>query len=496
MLPPAGLMATLSPSPLLVALVQAATTLPIFLFALPAGALADIFDRRRLLIVMSAFLALNAAALAYVVYFGLITPVLLLLFTLAAGTGAAFVMPVWHAIVPELVPRSDLTKAVTLNSLGINVSRAIGPAIGGLLIAGAGLAAPFALNAVSFLVVIAALLWWRQKKMPNHHLPSERFFGAIRLGLRYARESKPMRATMLRALGFFLFASCYWALLPLIARTRLEGGVEFYGLLVTFIGIGAVSGGLFIPMLRARLGADLTVALGTLCTGVVLVLFALVNHPYLALAISFLAGASWIAVLANLNVSAQLSLPQWVRARGLAVFLTVYFGAMAGGSAAWGQIANIAGIETALGIAGAGAIVSILVTWRWRLPKGEEFDFTPSIRPEPFVAQPIEHDRGPVLVTVQYLIDPKQADNFLALLHELSSAKRRDGAFAWGVVEDVGNPGRYLEYFMSESWLEHMRQHERVTKTDKALQEKVYAFHKGPEPPIVRHYVAPEPSKG
>jgi MFS family permease len=453
------------------------------------------FDRRRLLIGVSAFQAVNALVLSAIVLFGMASPVRLLVFTLLAGAGTAFVMPIWHAIVPQLVPRDELTKAVTLNSLGINVARAVGPAIGGLLIATAGLAAPFALNAVSFGAVIAALIWWRQSMVTTRHLPSERFFGAIRLGLRYASESKPMRATMGKALAFFLFASCYWALLPLIARQRLEGGVEFYGLLVTAIGVGAVLGGLFLPTLKARLGVDRMVMLGTGLTGAVLVLFALVNHPYLALVTSLLAGASWIAVLANLNLSAQVSLPEWVRARGLAVFLTVYFGAMAGGSAVWGQVADMAGIETALLIAGAGAVLSIPATWRWRLPKTGDIDFTPSIRPEPFVAQPVEDDRGPVMVTIQYLIDPEKVDEFLPLLYALSSTKRRDGAFAWGVMEDVGKPGRYLEYFLAESWLEHMRQHERVTKSDAALQARVYAYHKGPKPPIVKHYVAPEPAR-
>ena len=303
------LMTTLNPSPLLVSLVQAATTLPVFLLALPAGALADIVDRRRLLLIAKIYMTVIAAAMGMVVLAGRMTPEGLLLFTVALGAGTALINPAWQAIVPQLVPRQQLASAVALNSVGINVSRAIGPALAGVAIATLGLASPFLLNAVSFLAVIGALLWWRPPAPARRQLPAERWVAAMRAGLRYARSSGPLKGTLLRAIGFLLFASAYWALLPLIAREQLDGNAELYGVLVTCIGAGAVAGATMLPRLRKRYGASRLVLFSSVGTAAVLVAFALLREPAFVAGACVLAGATWIAALSSFNVSAQMSLP-------------------------------------------------------------------------------------------------------------------------------------------------------------------------------------------
>lgn len=487
------LMTQIAPSPLVVALVQTATTLPVFLFALPAGALADIVDKRKLLLSVQMALTVVAALLGVLVLADLVTPVTLLIFTFAMGTGTALTAPAWQSIVPRLVPKEDLQSAIALNSVGINIARAIGPAVGGAIIAAVGIWAPFLLNAVSFLGVIAALIWWRTQQAAPRHLPPEHLLGAMRAGLRYVRASVPLRATLWRAVAFFLFASAYWALLPLIARDVLAAGPGLYGILLGCIGAGAVSGAVVLPRLKSALGSDRLVAGGTIGTAVVLVIFATAPAVPVAAAASLLAGASWIAVLSSLNVSAQVALPDWVRARGLAVFVTVFFGAMSLGGVVWGQTASFLGIPMALLIAAAGALAAIPLTWRWKLQQAGGLDLAPSMHwPAPIVAGDVAQDRGPVMVTIEYRINPAQAEAFLATLASLSEERKRDGAFSWGVFEATAESGRYLEYFMVESWLEHLRQHERVTNADRILQEALQRFHTGTEPPRVTHYVAPK----
>ena len=352
----AWLMTTLAPEPLMVALVQAATSLPIFMFALPAGALADLIDRRRLLLGLQVCAGCLAVTLALIVAAGAITPGLLLLFTFLLGTTAALGAPAWQAMTPDLVPKPLLAPAIALNGVGINIARAIGPALGGLVITALGLVWPFVFNALSFVAVILALWLWRRETKPASALPAERFFAAIRAGLRYARSSAPLRATLVRSAGFFLFGSALWALLPLLARGPLAGGPGLYGALLTGVGVGAVTGALLLPPLKARLGADLMVALGTAALALSMAALALVPMVPVALPACVLAGLAWISVLSSLNVSAQMALPAWVRSRGLAVNLAVFFGSMATGSILWGWLAGRVGIDLTLLIAAAGAL--------------------------------------------------------------------------------------------------------------------------------------------
>jgi len=487
------LMTSLNADPLVVALVQVASTLPVFVFAVPAGALADIVDKRRFLFLAELATTVVCAIIAAIVSMGLVTPRILLFFTFLLGAAAALTAPAWQSIVPQLVTRQHLAPAVAANSVGINVSRAVGPALGGVIIAAAGIATPFWVNAVSNLGIVAALLWWRAPRRPEQRLPAERFAAAIRTGFRHARHNRHLGATLARAVGFFFFASAYWALLPLVARNQIASGPELYGTLLGAIGAGAVGGAFALPWLKARLGADGLVAAGTLSTAAVLLLFGLARDPYTGLAASAVAGVSWIAVLASLNVSAQVALPDWVRGRGLAIFATVFFGAMALGSVVWGQVAAVAGLRAAHFLAATGAVLAIPLTWRWKLQTGAGVDLTPSMHwPTPVLSHALQDDQGPVLVTVEYRIDPANRQAFLAATQKLAHQRRRDGAYAWGIFEDTAQEGRFLETFLVESWLEHLRQHQRVTNADRMLQSAVHRFHMSGEP-TVTHFVSAEP---
>jgi MFS family permease len=351
------LMATLSPSPLWVALVQTSATLPVFLLALPAGAVADLVDRRWLIIAIQSLTAFTALVFASLVLLDLVAPWSLLAFTMVLGVGLAFYGPARNALVPQLVPRRELHAAILLNSLGVNLSRALGPALAGVLIGAIGIAAPFVLNVLTFGVLIAAYLWWRPAPTERRAGDREPFAGAIVTGLRFARASPPLRAALLKAGSFFAFASAYWSLLPLVAKTLLGGGSELYGLLIACVGAGAVAGALLIPMLRVRLGVNGVVDAAPLASAAAMGLVALVPTVAVGVAASLVFGVAWIGTLSLINTSAQLSLPDWVRARGMALLLSVFFGALAIGSLLWGAIASGLGLPAALGFSAAGTLL-------------------------------------------------------------------------------------------------------------------------------------------
>ena len=297
----------------------------------------------------------------------------------------------------------------------------------------------------------------------------------------------------MRAVGFFLFASAYWALLPLVAREQIAGGPRLYGALLGVIGASAVGGAFLLPWLKAKLGPDRLMALGALGQAVAMVLYGIAREPATALLASALAGASWIAPLATLGVSAQVALPDWVRGRGLALYTTVFFGCLTLGSAVWGEVAVWVGLANAHFLAAAGAVAAIPLTWRWKLQTGAGIDLSPSMHwPAPLTVQTIAQDRGPVLVTVEYRIRPQNRAAFLKAIARLEHQRRRDGAYAWGVFEDAAEEGRILETFLVESWMEHLRQHERVTNADRIVQEAVQRFHVHGNPKVT-HFIAAEP---
>lgn len=487
------LMTSLDPDPFIVSMVQVANSLPMFLFALPAGALVDIVDQRRFLIVGESAITLTSTLFAALVWLHLITPVSLLLFSFIVTVGSAMTAPAWQAVVAQLVPKSDLPSAVAANSAGINVSRAVGPALGGAAVGALGISAPFWVNAISNVGVIAALIGWRPPKTGVKPLPPEAFGNAMRIGIRHARYNAHLSSTLIRATGFFVFASAYWALLPLVARSQIAGGPSLYGILLGTIGAAAVGAAFLLRWLKAKLGADRLVAAATLATALSMVLFAMARNSLTALLASLVAGASWIAAVSGLNVSAQVALPEWVRGRGLAIYMTIMFGALAAGSVVWGELASVAGVSIALFVAAAGAVLAIPLTARYKLQTGAGVDFSPSMHwPEPVTTRAIEPDRGPVLVTIEYHIDPKNREPFLQAITQYARTRRRDGAYDWGIYEDPAAEGRFVETFVSDSWLEHLRQHERVTEADRDVEWNVRRFQVG-EGPKTTHLIGAQP---
>lgn len=491
------LMTDLSPSPLMVAMTQAATTLPIFLFALPAGALGDLFDRRKLLLISQLFLAAALFVFAAILWQGSATPWLLIFFTFLTGTGAAFAMPAWQAIVPRLVPASELSSAIALNGVSINIARAIGPAIGGFILLTAGAVATVALDALSYIVIAMALLWWRYVATADEKaLPREHLVGAMGAGVRYALRSTPLRNTLVRAFGFFIFASAYWALLPLIARDLLKGGPDLYGILLTGLGLGAVGGTFLLPIIRRYLNAGRILVLATAGTGFSMVLFGYGGSIPVGIFASGLAGVSWILAISSLNVSAQMALPDWVRARGLAIFQMAFFGAMTIGALGWGQLAGMVGLSSTLGLAAVLGILLMPVLLRFVLDDSVHHDHTPSRHwVDPVLYIPVTHDQGPVLITVEYQIDDAGREEFYTLIRVQGSIRRREGAAQWGFFEDVEKPGRIIEMFTAESWVAHLRHHQRISAADKVVQDKILALHRGSTVPVITHAVTPETGK-
>ncbi len=484
------LMTSLSPSPLMVALVQAATTAPVFLLALPAGALADIVDRRRYLIASQLWMMITAALLGVLTLMGLTTAPILLVFTFALGIGTAMMMPAWGAITPELVQRGELQAAIGLNTMGMNVSRSIGPALAGLIVATAGPGMVFVLNAISFLAVIAALKTWQRPPQATE-LPAERLFGALRTGLRYARHSLELRAALTRGVAFFVFASASWALLPLIVRQELHSGPATYGVFLACVGVGAIGGALLLPHLHTRASRDTIVAGATVLYAFAMLALAYSGSVYAAGAAMLMTGFAWITVVSSLMTATQTALPSWVRARGLALFWVVFMGGMAAGSTLWGQVATWVGIPHTLTLAAVGALAGIGASWRYRIGLHDANDLSPAIYwPTPMRTDDFGINRGPVMVTVEYRIDAERLPEFTKVMHEMRRIRRRDGAFMWELFSDIERPDIVVECFMIESWLEHLRQHERVTVADRHIIETTRTFHLGNEPPKVTHLVA------
>lgn len=491
----AWLMTSLSPSPFVVSLVQAATTAAMALFALPAGALADLCDRRRLLIVITLTKFGLALALGALALLGLVSVWSLLLVTFLLGVGSALMAPVWQAVVPSLVPREILKSAVALNSAGINVARAIGPTLGGLIIVGAGAGVAFMLNAASELVILAALLAWTPAAAKSTRLP-EHFASAIVAGLRYAVHSPSLKIVLWRSAGFFLFAAAFWALIPLLVRNVLQADATMYGMAVGAVGVGAVIGALLLPRLDKRVSVNTLVAIGSLGMAGVLATLALLPMRGAVLSASLVAGLSWIWVLSSVNVAAQNALPDWVRGRGLSIYGMVFFGSMTLGALLWGAIASWWGVPAALMCSAAGMILGILVLHRKRL-SSQTGDLAPAGHwPEPMLARPVALDDGPVMVTIDYRIDPARSAAFVAAMHRLAEERRRDGAYQWGIMRDTADASRFTEYFLVDSWAEHERQHARITKSDADVQAEARSYHLDTEPPLVRHLIAATTSHG
>lgn len=488
----AWLMTSIAPSADMVALVQSAMALPTLAFSLAAGAVADIWDRRTVLLIAQGWMLVAAALLAAITYLGLITPGLLLVLTFALGAGAAFYGPAWQASVSELVPREELPEAIAINSVGFNIARSIGPAIGGLIVAAAGAEAAFLFNAVSFVAVIAVLLAWR-REVPKRFLPRERLFGAIAAGLRYTRESPALRHALLRALVFGFAASALWALLPLIAKNDVGGGPLTYGLMLGALGAGAVLGAGIVGPVRRTLGTEAMIDLAGIVFAATSFALAFVTWLPAVFVMLALGGAAWLTTLSTLNISVQTIVSPWVKARVLSIYMMSVFGGMALGSWVFGNMAELFGTSLALAAAGALLLATPLLRFFFPLVEAESVDTRPApVLAEPQIAARFDQDSGPVLVSVEYRIDPADVPEFERLMTEVRRVRRRDGAVRWGLYQDVEDPGRWVELFRVPTWLEHMRQHRRGTMADRTIFERVAALHRGPQP-AVSHLIRREP---
>ncbi|MGC5022380.1 MFS transporter [Micromonospora sp. DT47] len=469
----------------LVALVQTATLLPVLLLALPAGALADTFDRRHLLISVQLFLVTVAVALTLLTATGRMPPALLLTLTFAFGVGQALTLPAWAAVIPELVPRAQLRSASALGSISVNVARAVGPAVAGLLIARVGVAPVFALNAVAFLVFALALVRWRPENARAVEVP-ERFTAALRAGGRYVRHSPIVRRLLRRALVFVIPASALWALLPLVASRRLGMNSSGYGLLLAALGVGAILGGLLLPWIRTRITANQFLLVAGALYGATLIVVGSVRSVPVVLIALLPAGVAWVTVLANVNAEIQLFLPGWVRARGLAVYQVVQGGGQAVGALVWGVVADNTGLVTAFLAAGALMLLGAVTSQIWPLPDMRGVNKDPATYRPPLLALEPDPRVGPVLVLVTYTVRPDREQEFLNAMDLVRGSRQRTGAMRWGLFRVGETTNRLVEVFLVPSWDEHLRQHGgRLTGADHEAEERAKQLADGE--PEVRH---------
>ncbi len=501
------LMTALTASPLLIALMQTAASLPVLLLGLPAGATADILDRRRLLLVWAGWMLLAAALLSALTFAGCIGAWSLLLLTFLLSAGSAMNGPTWQAIVPELVPREELPEAIALNSAGFNMARAVGPALGGLTVAafasvmlGAGLV--FLINAASFVAVMVVIYRWKRTPYFISALPAERMMASMRAGLRYARFAPAMRAVLARAFLQTFCVSAMWALLAVVARDSLHRGAMGYGILTGCIGIGAVVGAMTLPRLRRRLSADTIVTLAAVAFVVTLLIMAWAPEFWLLLLALLLGGMAWTSMTSCLNVTVQLSVPNWVQARSLGIYQMVFQGGMAAGSAVWGAVAQHTHTSVALSAAAAGLLAGLPLARRFPLAFEAGTDLSPGrldhalSRAAPQMMIEPNPDDGPVLISVTFLIDPERAGEFIEAAHKLGRVRRRDGAIRWALFRDPIQQSRFLETYVVESWLDRNRQIERFTVADHEIRNRVWSFHVGKHPPEVsRMILARAPQK-
>ncbi len=493
----AWLMTSLTTSPVMVALVQTASTLPVFLLGLPSGAMADILDRRRYFAATQLWVSVNALVLAALSLAGALTAPLLLALTFVNGVGLAMRWPVFSAIVPQIVPRAQLPSALALNGISMNLSRVIGPVLAGTLISAVSPAAVFVLNALLAAVAFVLIVRWKAEPRAVSALPGERFVGAMRAGLNYAWQSPRLRVVLLRVFLFFLQSTALVALLPLLARGLHGGGPATFTVMLSCVGAGAIVAALYFPRWRQRFTHDNFVWIGTLVHAAMSSLIVWVPELWVALPAMFIAGMAWISVANTLSIAAQVALPDWVRARGMSVYQMALMGGAAAGSLLWGQVAGWTSEPTAVLLAAGFGVVALLLTRKIHVDGGADLDFSPADAGSN-VAEPtvdIAPDDGPVMVTVEYQIDPAQAAEFARVMQRTRRARLRQGALSWGLFRDVSEPGRYIEYFVDENWVEHQRRLERFTAFDADLRNQRLAFHQLAEAPLVRRYVADQLSE-
>jgi MFS family permease len=484
----AWLMTSLTASTTLVGLVQTAATLPIFLVGLLAGALADLADRKVLLLWSQAWMLMVASMLGLLTLLGNATPWLLLTLTFALGIGGAISLPAWQATVQDMVPKAWLASAVALNSISFNVARAVGPALGGLVVSVFGAAFAFFANAGSFLAVVAAVASWKRSPLERSRL-SEDLFGAIRAGFRYLLHAPRLQAPIMRAIAFNLCAAAVWPLLPLFARDVLETSATGYGLLLAAFGLGSIVSAIGVPRLRTRFALDRILALGSLLSAATFLGLSMSTHPLIAGVLLFFSGAAWVGVLVNFSVAVQTSVPDWVRGRALAFYLLAFQGVLALDGALWGWLAGVIGIAACFALAAIGLVLGLMLIRFFPLVIDETIDLRPSTYwPEAHADLQADLEDGPVLVAVEYRIAPEKIERFRLVMRQMRERRLRDGARRWRLYQDLEQPERVVELFRLDSWGEHLRQHQRTTMADKEIEAIALELHQGPERPKVTHY--------
>jgi MFS family permease len=485
----AWLMTSIGASADLIALVQASTTLPIMLFSLMAGAIADNFDRRQLMLASQVFLLAVSVALTLCAYYSLVTPWLLLGFTFLVGCGTAFNGPAWQSLVGEMVPRPDLPAAIALNSMGFNIARSVGPALGGIIVATVGAFAAFAVNAVSYLGLIIVLARWRPVRPPRT-LPPEALGSAMAAGIRYVAMSPSLSVVLLRGAVFGVAAIAVQELMPLIARDLIQGGPLTYGLLLGAFGIDAVGGALLSTHLRQAMSFEALVRMAFLGFAVCAAVTGLSPFILLTVVAMALGGASWVLALASFNSTVQLSSPRWVVGRALALYQMATFGGMALGSWVWGVAAERLGTADALLIAAGVLLAGAALGLRLPLPELKALNLDPLNRwTEPNIAVDIVPRSGPVVITIEYMIRAADVVAFLAVMAERRRIRRRDGARHWTLLRDLENPEVWIERYHNPTWLDYVRHNQRITQADAAVGERLRELHQGPGRPRVQRMI-------
>ena len=485
----AWLMTSIAKSADMVALVQTAVSLPILMWSLIGGALADGHDRRKIMLASQLFMLVVSLALAVFAWVGWMSPWMLLLFTFLIGTGAAFNAPAWQASVGDMVPRTQLAHAVALNSMGFNIARSLGPAIGGVIVAAAGAAMAFVINALSYIGLLVVLARWKHP-IPHQLLPREPLGVAIGAGVRYVVMSPNIRNILRRSFLFGVGASSLLALLPIVVKVRMGGGPLTFGLMLGSFGIGAVAGALASALLRQRLSTEGIVRVSTIALSVAIAVVAISKIMAVSLLILVIAGAAWVLALSTFNVAVQMSAPRWVVARALSLYQMSTFAGIALGSYVWGLVTHADGVRVALLLAGAVLFASVFLGYWRALAETASLNLEPLRRWQvPETEVPVEGRTGPVVVTIQYVIAEEDILEFLVAMDERRRIRRRDGANDWKLLRDLANPELWVERYSTPTWHDYVRHNSRLTQEDAVIPEKLRALHRGPERPVVRRMI-------
>jgi MFS family permease len=485
----AWLMTSIASSADMVALVQTAVALPILMWSLVSGALADGFDRRRIMLAAQLFMLIVSLALALFAWVGWMSPWLLLTFTFLLGCGAAFNAPAWQASVGDMVPRAQLAHAVAINSMGFNIARSLGPAIGGIIVAAAGAAMAFVINALSYIGLLVVLTRWKSPP-PQHVLPREPLGVAIGAGIRYVAMSPDIRNVLLRSFLFGIGASSLMALLPIVVKVRMGGGPLTFGAMLGAFGVGAVAGALASARVRLRLSTEGIVRTATIALAAAIGIVAMSNLMIVSLFTLAVAGAAWVMALSTFNVAVQMAAPRWVVARALSLYQMFVFAGIALGSWLWGLVTHVEGVRLALLVAGAVLFLSALLGYWRALAETADLNLELLQRwKEPDTAVPVEARTGPVVITIQYVIAEQDILEFLRAMDERRRIRRRDGANDWKLLRDLADPELWIERYSTPTWLDYLRHNSRLTHEDAVIPERLRALHRGSERPIVRRMV-------